>query len=49
MPAVTVIVPVRNEARSIEQTLRSLLTQDVPAGGQRWSAANAYALTCINN
>jgi succinoglycan biosynthesis protein ExoA len=32
MPAVTVIVPVRNEARSIEQTLRSLLTQDFPRG-----------------
>lgn len=30
MPSVTVIVPVRNEARSIEQTLRSLLTQDFP-------------------
>ncbi len=31
MPSVTVIVPVRNEARSIERTLRSLLTQDFPA------------------
>src|SRR5262245_20732380 len=31
MPSVTVVVPVRNEARSIEQTLRSLLTQDFPA------------------
>lgn len=30
MPSVTVIVPVRNEARSIESTLRSLLTQDFP-------------------
>src|ERR1700754_4352984 len=30
MPTVTVIVPVRNEARSIEPTLRSLLTQDFP-------------------
>jgi succinoglycan biosynthesis protein ExoA len=31
MPAtVTVIVPVRNESRSIESTLRSLLTQDYP-------------------
>ena len=30
MPAVSVIVPVRNEARSVEQTLRSLLTQDFP-------------------
>jgi glycosyltransferase involved in cell wall biosynthesis len=30
MPSVSVIVPVRNEARSIEQTLRSLLTQDFP-------------------
>lgn len=30
MPSVTVIVPVRNEARSIEQTLRSLLAQDFP-------------------
>ena len=30
MPSVTVVVPVRNEARSIEQTLRSLLTQDFP-------------------
>ncbi|OWK43568.1 glycosyltransferase family 2 protein [Fimbriiglobus ruber] len=32
MPSVSVIVPVRNEARSIEQTLRSLLTQDYPVG-----------------
>src|SRR5947208_7461803 len=32
MDFVTVIVPVRNEARSIERTLRSLLTQDFPAG-----------------
>lgn len=31
MPSVSVIVPVRNEARSIERTLRSLLTQDYPA------------------
>jgi glycosyltransferase involved in cell wall biosynthesis len=30
MPSVTVVVPVRNEARSIEQTLRSLLAQDFP-------------------
>lgn len=30
MPSVSVIVPVRNEARSIEHTLRSLLTQDFP-------------------
>lgn len=30
-PAVTVVVPVRNEAASIEATLRSLLTQDYPA------------------
>jgi len=30
MPSVSVLVPVRNEARSIEQTLRSLLTQDYP-------------------
>jgi glycosyltransferase involved in cell wall biosynthesis len=30
MPTVTVVVPVRNEARSIEATLRSLLTQDYP-------------------
>src|SRR5580698_3199469 len=29
-PTVSVIVPVRNEARSIELTLRSLLTQDFP-------------------
>src|ERR1700722_2734830 len=29
-PTVSVIVPVRNEARSIERTLRSLLTQDFP-------------------
>ena len=35
MPSVTVIVPVRNEARSIEQTLRSLLTQDFPPGRVR--------------
>src|SRR6476646_1276428 len=31
MPSVSVIVPVRNEARSIERTLRSLITQDFPA------------------
>ena len=31
MPSVTVVVPVRNECQSIEQTLRSLLTQDYPA------------------
>jgi succinoglycan biosynthesis protein ExoA len=31
MPSVTVVVPVRNESQSIEQTLRSLLTQDFPA------------------
>jgi glycosyltransferase involved in cell wall biosynthesis len=31
MPSVTVVVPVRNEAGSIEATLRSLLTQDFPA------------------
>lgn len=30
MPSVSVIVPVRNEARSIEYTLRLLLTQDFP-------------------
>lgn len=30
MPSVSVIVPVRNEARSIERTLRVLLTQDFP-------------------
>jgi glycosyltransferase involved in cell wall biosynthesis len=30
MRSVSVIVPVRNEARSIEHTLRSLLTQDFP-------------------
>ncbi len=30
MPSVSVIVPVRNEARSVEQMLRSLLTQDFP-------------------
>lgn len=30
MPSVSVIVPVRNEARFIERTLRSLLTQDFP-------------------
>lgn len=30
MPTVSVIVPVRNEARTIEHTLRSLLTQDFP-------------------
>jgi succinoglycan biosynthesis protein ExoA len=29
-PTVSVIVPVRNEARSIERTLRSLLTQEFP-------------------
>jgi succinoglycan biosynthesis protein ExoA len=29
-PTVSVIVPVRNEGRSIERTLRSLLTQDFP-------------------
>ncbi|HEY2785224.1 MAG TPA: glycosyltransferase family 2 protein [Fimbriiglobus sp.] len=32
MSFVTVIVPVRNEARSVERTLRSLLAQDYPAG-----------------
>ena len=32
MPSVSVIVPVRNEATSIEPTLRSLLTQDFPRG-----------------
>jgi succinoglycan biosynthesis protein ExoA len=31
MPSVTVVVPVRNESQSIEQTLRSLLTQDYPS------------------
>lgn len=31
-PSVTVIVPVRNEARSIDATLRSLLEQDFPRG-----------------
>lgn len=31
MPSVSVIVPVRNEARSVERTLRSLLAQDFPA------------------
>ena len=31
MTRVTVIVPIRNEAASIEATLRSLLTQDYPA------------------
>ncbi len=30
MPSVSVIVPVRNESRSIERTLRSLLEQDFP-------------------
>lgn len=30
MPSVSVIVPVRNEGRTIEPTLRSLLTQDFP-------------------
>jgi glycosyltransferase involved in cell wall biosynthesis len=30
MPSVTVIVPVRNEGRSVEGTLRSLLTQEFP-------------------
>lgn len=30
-PTVSVIVPVRNEAKSIERTLRTLLTQDYPA------------------
>ena len=32
MPSISVVVPVRNEARSIEHTLRVLLTQDFPAG-----------------
>ncbi len=31
MPTVTVVVPIRNEARSIEATLRSLMEQDYPA------------------
>ncbi|MCS6866857.1 MAG: glycosyltransferase family 2 protein [Gemmataceae bacterium] len=30
MPTISVVVPVRNEARSIEPTLRALLTQDFP-------------------
>ena len=30
MPTVTVVVPVRNEGASVEGTLRSLLTQDLP-------------------
>ena len=30
MPTVSVLVPVRNEGRSIDRTLRSLLTQDFP-------------------
>lgn len=30
MPSVSVVVPVRNESRSIERTLRLLLTQDFP-------------------
>lgn len=30
MPSISVVVPVRNEARSIERTLRVLLTQDFP-------------------
>ena len=30
MPSVSVVVPVRNEARSLERTLRLLLTQDFP-------------------
>lgn len=30
MPSVSVIVPVRNEAKAIEPTLRALLTQDFP-------------------
>lgn len=32
MPSVSVIVPVRNESRAIEHTLRLLLTQDFPPG-----------------
>jgi glycosyltransferase involved in cell wall biosynthesis len=32
MPTISVIVPVRNEAASIERTLRILLTQDFPRG-----------------
>ena len=32
MPTVTVVVPVRNEAGAIERTLRTLCTQDFPAG-----------------
>jgi GT2 family glycosyltransferase len=31
MPSISVIVPVRNESRSIEKTLRVLLTQDFPS------------------
>ena len=31
MPTVTIVVPVRNEARSVEATLRTLCTQDFPA------------------
>jgi GT2 family glycosyltransferase len=32
MPSISVVVPVRNESRSIEHTLRLLLTQDFPPG-----------------
>jgi GT2 family glycosyltransferase len=32
MPSISVLVPVRNEAASIERTLRVLLTQDFPRG-----------------
>ena len=35
MPSVTVVVPVRNEARSIEATLRTLMTQDFPPADYR--------------
>lgn len=31
LPVVTVIMPIRNEAKSIEKSLRSVLTQDYPA------------------
>jgi succinoglycan biosynthesis protein ExoA len=43
MPTVTVVVPVRNEGRSIEPTLRSLLTQDYPADRYEVIVADGFS------
>jgi succinoglycan biosynthesis protein ExoA len=43
MSNVTVIVPVRNEGPSIENTLRTLLTQDYPADGYEVIVADGFS------